>query len=345
MVSSRAPGKVLFAGEFAGTFELPLVMTSLGLYTTTVYVPNNGPTLTITTSFSPTTRLEVRISELIENWEFAWATYQRFLHTDDWGLLRNNRVGLNPLLLTIGAGFSVAPTSHSGGSVDVVSELPIGSGLGSSASMCASVLGALLSVEAPASRDLVNEWAYKVERVLNGRPSGGDNAGVVYGDWQVYGVNKVSTPLHVVATTGFWLIDGGTPSENSMELIAHVAQIAREDVGRQLVIKQRYKQHVENFINNVHAGTFPYASLIEEQEINEALGIVGPRGRNIVARVREFGGVARMCGAGGVKNGAGAILACFPNATRDEVRVWLVENQLDGKCVQLGVPGWSAVHE
>lgn len=67
----------------------------------------------------------------------------------------------------------------------VRSNLPVGAGLGSSASYSVCVATALLQLngylsvetglDVAAQRDLVNQWAFQAEKVIHGNPSGIDN--------------------------------------------------------------------------------------------------------------------------------------------------------------------------
>ncbi|KAI7825686.1 ribosomal protein S5 domain 2-type protein [Gamsiella multidivaricata] len=66
----------------------------------------------------------------------------------------------------------------------VRSNLPVGAGLGSSASYCVCLATALLKLnghldtgllDAAAQRDLINQWAFQAEKVIHGNPSGIDN--------------------------------------------------------------------------------------------------------------------------------------------------------------------------
>ncbi|KAK8960407.1 Mevalonate kinase [Platanthera guangdongensis] len=74
--------------------------------------------------------------------------------------------------------------------VAVTSELPLGSGLGSSASFCVSLAAALLAITSEVSVDdansqwltltesnleLLNKWAFEGEKIIHGKPSGIDN--------------------------------------------------------------------------------------------------------------------------------------------------------------------------
>lgn len=80
--------------------------------------------------------------------------------------------------------------------VVVISELPIGSGLGSSAAFCVSLSGALLASSGSVNLDfssedwlslgekeqkLANEWAFEGETIIHGRPSGIDNTVSTFG--------------------------------------------------------------------------------------------------------------------------------------------------------------------
>lgn len=78
----------------------------------------------------------------------------------------------------------------------VNSELPLGSGLGSSAALCVALSAALLafsdsvsldmnqqgwSVFGESELDLVNKWAFEGEKIIHGKPSGLDNTVSTYG--------------------------------------------------------------------------------------------------------------------------------------------------------------------
>lgn len=80
--------------------------------------------------------------------------------------------------------------------VVVTSELPLGSGLGSSAALCVALSAALLSFSDSVSLDmsqqgwsafgeseleLLNKWAFEGEKIMHGKPSGLDNTVSTYG--------------------------------------------------------------------------------------------------------------------------------------------------------------------
>ncbi|KAK9732582.1 hypothetical protein RND81_04G007700 [Saponaria officinalis] len=81
--------------------------------------------------------------------------------------------------------------------VTVTSELPLGSGLGSSAAFCVALAGALHALSPHSGLDynhhgwstfgeneleLVNKWAFEGEKIIHGKPSGLDNTVSTYGN-------------------------------------------------------------------------------------------------------------------------------------------------------------------
>jgi mevalonate kinase len=74
-------------------------------------------------------------------------------------------------------------------SVEIESELPLGAGLGSSASYCTALVGALsrfLKTDNALSSDELNKWSFQGEKLLHGTPSGVDNTVSVFGGAIVY---------------------------------------------------------------------------------------------------------------------------------------------------------------
>ena len=94
--------------------------------------------------------------------------------------------------------------------VIITSELPLGSGLDSSAALCVAFSGALLALSDCASLDfshqgwldfgeseldLLNKWAFEGEKIIHGRPSGIDNTVSTYGKL-LYHMSQTNLTLH-----------------------------------------------------------------------------------------------------------------------------------------------------
>ena len=96
------------------------------------------------------------------------------------------------------------------------SDLPLGSGLGSSASFCVSISSAFLALSDAISTEnkghgwltlgeseleLINKWAYEGEKIIHGKPSGIDNSVSTFG---MYAYSHACTPAHVLISAMKW---------------------------------------------------------------------------------------------------------------------------------------------
>lgn len=87
----------------------------------------------------------------------------------------------------------------------VSSELPLGSGLGSSAAFCVSLSAAFIALSGSVNLDfnqqgwimfgeseleLVNKWAFEGEKLIHGKPSGIDNTVSTFGMLSLLQLNE-----------------------------------------------------------------------------------------------------------------------------------------------------------
>ncbi|KAM4119213.1 hypothetical protein ACJW30_03G042500 [Castanea mollissima] len=210
-VKARAPGKIILAGEHAVVHGSTAVAASLNLYT---YVSLRFPTPSDNDEF-----LRLQLKDLAL--EFSWPVARIKGALPEAGSLLSSK----PTSCSIETMKSIAalveeqniPEAKIGlasgvsaflwlyscihgfkpATVVVTSELPLGSGLGSSASFCVALSAALLSFSDSVSLDmsqqgwsafgeseleLLNKWAFEGEKILHGKPSGLDNTVSTYGN-------------------------------------------------------------------------------------------------------------------------------------------------------------------
>lgn len=95
--------------------------------------------------------------------------------------------------------------ANQGYDLSVKSYLPVGAGLGSSASYSVCVATALLKLagfldessglDVACQRDLVNQWAFQAEKVIHGNPSGIDNTVSTLGGAVIFKKGEKIEPL------------------------------------------------------------------------------------------------------------------------------------------------------
>ncbi|KAF9134294.1 hypothetical protein BGX30_011991 [Mortierella sp. GBA39] len=116
----------------------------------------------------------------------------------------------------------------------VRSNLPVGAGLGSSASYSVCVATALLQLngflsagtglDVAAQQDLVNQWAFQAERVIHGNPSGIDNTVSTLGGAVMFKKGEKIEPLPGFQSLRFLLTNTRVPRETQVQ-VANVRKL------------------------------------------------------------------------------------------------------------------------
>ena len=194
--------------------------------------------------------------------------------------------------------------------------IPIGSGLGTSASLSVAFTICLLKyLEVKYTQDDVFEIALEGERIFHGNPSGGDlaavlNQGLTYFKKNPDGPNTAA-PLSINQDLNFLLIDSGKSEEGTLEMVEKVRiknqelRIAvKKIIDDQEKLTNELLQVLTNFDKN------KLKKIITKAENNlEKLGVVGKTAKAIIRKIEKLQGAAKISGAGGIKKGSGMILA------------------------------------
>ncbi|CAN6862155.1 unnamed protein product [Brassica oleracea] len=208
-VKARAPGKIILAGEHAVVHGSTAVAAAIDLYT---YVTLRLP---LQSAAENNDRLTLQLKDL--SLEFSWSVsrLKEVIPCDSNTsspascsgdtlksiavLVEEQNIPEEKIWLSSGIStFLWLYTSIRGFSpatVIITTELPYGSGLGSSAAFCVALTSALIASsildkthrEGWSSLDetnleLLNKWAFEGEKIIHGKPSGIDNTVSAYGN-------------------------------------------------------------------------------------------------------------------------------------------------------------------
>ena len=186
---------------------------------------------------------------------------------------------------------------ENGWEIIVKSDLPIGSGLGSSAAISTAVVWGLLKDSFEEVKDRVVK---KIEDWQHGKSSGVDQAVVKEGGMIRYMKGKGIEKMKAKDLPEFLLIDSGKPIESTGEMVTAVAI----NYTKFETIFERVGEISENW----------KVELIKENEgLLEEIGVVGERAKEMIKQIEEINGMAKICGAGGVKKGSGILLGYHKN--------------------------------
>lgn len=232
--------------------------------------------------------------------------------------------------------------------LEINSQLPIGAGLGSSASVCAAYIAALLSfLKVKWDLNLINELTYQAEKVFHGNPSGGDNSTVVFGGLVWF--RKESPDLKIIQQVpftipnkiakNFVLINSGKPEETTKQMVELVSTKLKVKSLKFKEIFDHQEQLVRELLPTIRDGNEnELIRIIRAGEENlESLGVVSPSVKSIIRKIEASGGAAKICGAGG-KTKATGILLCY-HSDPSKIKNIAKFNKLNYIKTSLGVEG------
>lgn len=236
-----------------------------------------------------------------------------------------------------------------GFNLEIQSQIPMGSGLGSSAALSAALSGVILEFEGVKfNRRLINKIAYEIEKKQHGNPSGGDNTVVCFGGllkfqktdgqfkFQQLKTNKDKLPE-------FLLVNSGKSEETTGEMVELIRLKIKDKRAKKKIEAQKLIQDIGKitgkFIASFDKNQFNNLKdlISENQKLLEELGVAGEKAKKIIRLIQKIGGAGKICGAGGIKTGSGMLLAYHPNLKI--LKQLFTENNLDFFKVNLGQKG------
>ncbi len=248
-----------------------------------------------------------------------------------------------------------SPFSGSGGGLrlQVLSDLPVGSGFGSSAATATAVVAALVvrhggSLENAADRAAIERIAFAAERRQHGLPSGIDGATVLHGGllWArklaAGGLETAPIAWRSPILDQIRVYDTGMPAEPTGAVVAAVRARRERDPPAHERTLDRIAAATAAFRAELEAARADPARIVhlirEAEECLEELGVVPTGVRALVRRIEAEGGAAKISGAGSLTGpGAGSLLVYHPEL--ESLSAWSLLRPFSFYAVRLGAPG------
>lgn len=356
-VAVSTPGKLILMGEHAAVYGRPALVAAIDLRLT-VRVSSAA------TGAAGATGVHLDLPGLAHTEDTSWDEVRRYAATarERWGdyslhpgadSFRQVR-GDDPahvVKTALGeAAESLGDLEGAPLSLRIDSELPIGSGFGSSAATAVGVIAGYLlfrSGEAPLAD--VQRLALEVERRQHGLPSGVDGATVLHGGvlWarKLASGGLESEPVEVRSPVlkRLRVYDTGMPPEPTGAVVAAVRDRRDRDPLRHELLLDRMEAATRAFRGELARELEEPHRVIqllrEHQACQEELGVVPEPVRDLVRRVESEGGAAKISGAGSLAGpGAGSLLVYHPQPER--VGGWSFLQPFPFHPVHLGAPGF-----
>jgi mevalonate kinase len=200
--------------------------------------------------------------------------------------------------------------------VKIKSDIPIGSGMGSSAAFAVAISMAILK-KTGKGYDLkkIGDLAYELEKKYHGNPSGVDIAISTYGgvlwyrketeEFKVFTNVNVSKKLPEV-----FLLDTGKPDETTKGTVAHVSSLLRNKPVKTVKTFEKVEKVTRAFLQYlIGEKSDNFTNLIKTNErLLEELGVVSPSTRSLIKKIEDSGGAAKISGGGGIRGASGIML-------------------------------------
>lgn len=320
-----APGKLILMGEHAVVYGRPGLVSAIDRRLRVSVASRSG------------SEVRLDLPRLGERHTLDWAAIHRAARDarDRWRRRfvdeteEPGGVGVTPgELVTLALGetsLDLGEDQPEGLELRVDSDLPVGSGLGSSAALAVGVVGAYLALRnGELDPTTIARLALEVERRQHGLPSGVDHTAVLRGG--LLWIERDPDGLRCRAVSGASPLLGsvrvfhsGSPAEPTGEVVAAVR--AR---------RRARENEVESACDTIGEATVAFRDALAGSDPGplvdavrrceaalESLGVVPSEARKVVRRIEAEGGAAKISGAGSLSGpGAGSVLVLHPEPER-----------------------------
>ncbi|MFL6193411.1 MAG: mevalonate kinase [Thermoanaerobaculia bacterium] len=244
---------------------------------------------------------------------------------------------------------SLKGTPAGGLLVRVDSELPIGSGFGSSAATAVAVVAAFLASQgAEADAGVIERIALDAERRQHGLPSGIDGAAVLHGGllWARKlpegGLETERIAVRSPLLSLLRVYDTGMPPEPTGAVVAAVRSLRDRGPAAHERRLDRIEAAVRAFRAELESAAGDAVRALQAirdcESALEEMGVVPGPVRDIVRKVEMEGGAAKVSGAGSLAGpGAGSLLVYHPDPER--ITGWGFLQPFPFHAVHLGAEG------
>jgi mevalonate kinase len=309
---ARAPGKLILCGEHAVVYGQPALAMAIDRYTECSALPGDDDTAHLT------------LYDI--NHSSAWSAELLHQHGQEilkrYDLFQQGRLDIRRVAQRSSDAPAYmmdlvrrqSPTWHPC-RLDVHSTIPIGSGMGSSAALLASMALALLHLYGLKYKtaDLL-ELVLAGERMYHGHPSGIDPYVTIHGGMIRFQEGE-ATPCPVLSSP-MYLVHTGKPENSTGECVQHVRRL----YGQSTIWPAfgEVCQELETAIINAQHTALREA-IRRNHRLLVQLGVVPAQVQEFIMKIEEAGGAAKISGAGAISGTAGGMVLVFSDQPPDEL--------------------------
>jgi mevalonate kinase len=212
-------------------------------------------------------------------------------------------------------------------SIHLRSDIPIGQGLGSSASLIIALIQGLCQATAnPLSTLQIQQMSTECEQLAHGKSSGLDVAAILLSDRLVWKQGQFSALATDTALPGY-LVHTGKAQSSTADCVGWVRKhhASRQDLWSSM---ETATEKIAQSLNLAHASTALAETVNDLHECLIQLGVVPPKVQQFTQAAQALGWAGKLCGAGSISGEGGGFF-------------WLLSEQDPSElCAEYGYPYW-----
>lgn len=311
----KVPSKIILFGEHSIVYPgHKAIITSLGLYTSIEinnFLPNKFKLNIFTIESNCTVLFDLK--NAIETYNLALKKYEEYKIINDIKPIKelmSKDLGAYKVIF----GYVASLIKLKGAEIDIHIEAPIGSGMGTSASISSGLIKILFEFsEIKLNNQYLFDYTKTIENFQHGNSSGIDPAGVINGFTMEFNHNIDGSrtyekfKLKKGWDDNLFLIYTGKPNESTGEMVNSVKELRKLDKNK---LDSIFHQ-IDNIVNKLKDNNLNIGKLINENGLLlEEIEIVSDNVMSFSKIIRDLGGAIKVCGAGGRKGMSSGLLLC-----------------------------------
>lgn len=305
-MKALAPGKIILSGEHAVVYGKPALVMAVDRFAEASISSNSDSRVHFElVDFDENSSLTIQAMRELKG--RLMRNYQLFLD----GEMSIREVLKKPfhlfefLFITLIDGVQLK--LDRGLNIQLKSNIPVGSGMGSSAATLLSVLKGLAEYyKLDLKKDDFYKYGFEAEKLQHGTPSGVDPYVSLHGGFVRF-QNKQAEKLRM-PDVPFYLVNTGTPHATTGECVSQVAQHFGDSK-----IWDDFEAVTDNLQNALTKNNFTDTKrwIRENNKLLSTIGVVPDPIQDFIHEIEKSGDAAKIAGAGSVRGETGGMVTVF----------------------------------
>jgi mevalonate kinase len=304
-VSASACGKIIVSGEHAVVYGNPALAFAVGLSATTVLtkISHNNKVIFVLPNWNY--QAEFTREALHKAKKQIDDRYKKYLEGKRviTKVLQHDYELIQYAFAYLSEHFSLP--NDIGIKIKIISKIPIGCGMGSSAAIIISLLRALDAMfNLHLSKRQYLTLGKTLENLQHGKSSGLDLCVALYGGWIYFKQGKIKR-LAVAVPRKFYLINTGRPLSTTGECVVSVKRYFASNV-----LLQEFEQITREIVVALKQSNWQsfQDGVRRNSKILQRIGVVPRAVQQFIYEIEQRGGAAKICGAGSVRGSAAGVV-------------------------------------